>query len=118
MLSVTDCAVLVVPTSWVAKVRPDGEKLTMGAARPVPVRAIVWGLPVALSVSVIVPVRLPAAVGAKAIAMEQWAPAGKEAPQVFVCEKSPVAEILLMLSAAEPAFVSVTVCAGLAVPTG
>jgi len=48
LLSVTVCAVLVVPAGWLPKERLLGAKPAAGAV-PVPVRATVWGLPVALS---------------------------------------------------------------------
>ena len=51
---------------------------------PVPDKLAVCGLPVALSVSVIVPVRVPAAVGVNVTLMEQLAPAASEVPQVLV----------------------------------
>jgi len=41
-------------------------------------------LPVALSVTVIVPVRVPTAVGVKVTLMEQLAPAAREVPQLLV----------------------------------
>ena len=45
---------------------------------------MMWGLPVALSVMVMAPVRVPVAVGVKVTLMEQLAPAAREAPQVLV----------------------------------
>ena len=56
------------------KAKLVGAKLALDAA-PVPVRLTVWGLPVALSVTVIVPGWLPVAVGVKVTLMEQLAPA-------------------------------------------
>lgn len=44
-------------------------------------------------------------------------PAANEVPQVFVCAKSPVAEMLLILRAELPRFVRVTACPPLVVPT-
>lgn len=54
--SVTACGRLVVPTAWRGKNRRAGDT---PSATPVPVRAIFWGLPEALSMMVIVPVRVP-----------------------------------------------------------
>jgi hypothetical protein len=51
---------------------------------PAPVRLTLCGLPVALSVIVIVPGWLPTAVGVKVTLMEQLAPGATEAPQVLV----------------------------------
>src|SRR5689334_18359024 len=65
-----------------------------------------------------VPVRAPATVGANVTEMLQLAPAATGAPHVFVALKSPVLEMLLMVSGAVPEFVTVTTCAALTVPTG
>ena len=57
---------LVVPTIWGSKVTPTGVVLTVLVdAVPVPESVTVRGLPGALSVIVIVPVRAPPAVGVK-----------------------------------------------------
>jgi len=98
------------------KVRLVGAKLALDAA-PVPVRLTVCGLPVALSVTVIVPGRLPAAVGVKVTLMEQLAPAATEGPQVLVWAYGALAAMLVMVRAAVPELVSVTVCAALVVFT-
>ena len=86
LVRVTDCAALLVPTSWLAKVRLVGERLTAGAlaAVPVPVRFTVCGLSLASSVMVIVPVRVPVAVGVKVTLMLQFAPAATALPQVLL----------------------------------
>ena len=55
-----------------------------------PVRLAVWGLLVALSVTVKVPLRVPVAVGEKVTLMMQLAPAATLAPQLLVCAKSPL----------------------------
>src|SRR5581483_5132910 len=87
LVKVTDCAVLVVPTAWLLNVRLVLDKLTAGAPLlvPVPVNVIDCGLPLALSVMLILPVRVPVAVGEKVTLMLQLAPAANEAPQVWVC---------------------------------
>jgi len=89
---------------------------------PVPVRLTVCGLPPALSVMVKFPVRAPAAVGVNVTLIVQVfdpAVAGKVAGQavapVLVSAKSPDAAMELIVSAAFPVFVSVTVCAALVV---
>jgi hypothetical protein len=117
--SVTDCAALVVPTGWLAKVSEEAERLTTGAeaAAPVPVRLTDCGLPEALSVMLRVPVRVPDAVGVNVTLMVQLAPAATELPQVLVWAKSPLAEMLVRLSEALPVLESVTDCAALVVPT-
>jgi len=80
------------------------EKSLVGAVLPVPVNDTECGLPGALSVIVIVPVRFPTAVGANFTVIVQLAPAAT-ALQLLVCVKSPLAAILLMLSDAFPVFV-------------
>src|SRR5713226_4780622 len=116
--SVTDCAALVVPTGWLAKVSEEAERLTTGAeaAAPVPVRLTDCGLPEALSAMLKLPVRVPDAVGVNVTLMLQLAPAATELPQVFVSTKSPLAAILVIVRAALPVLDSVTVCAALVVP--
>ena len=113
-LNVTDFAVLVVFTMWLPNDKLVVDKLT-AAAVPAPDSATVCGLPVALSVTVIVPGWLPVAVGVNVTVMEQMAPAPTEAPQVFVSAYWAPATMLVMLSAALPELVSVTVCAALVV---
>ena len=118
LLSVTDCAALVVFSSWLPKLKFVADKLTMGAgAAPVPVRLMVCGLPAMLSVIVTAPVRMPVAVGVNVTLMVQLAPAATDVPQVLVCMKSPLATMLVTLSAAVPVLVSVTVCTALVVLT-
>ena len=63
-MSVTVCARLVVFVGWPANVKLLGDRLTTGAV-PVPVRETVCGLPLALSVIVMAPVRVPVAVGVR-----------------------------------------------------
>ena len=87
------------------------------AAEPVPVREMMCGLPVALSVMVMAPVLVPVAVGVNVTLMVQLAPAATGVPQVVVWAKSPLGTILVMFSNAVPVFVSVTVRAALVVFT-
>ena len=96
------------------KARVVGAKLAAGAI-PVPERVTVCGLPVALSVTVMVPGWLPTAVGVKVTLMEQLAAAAREAGQVLVWAYGALAAMLVMFSAAVPPLVSVTVCAALVV---
>jgi len=69
---------------------------------PVPVRLTVCGLPAALSVIDNVPVRVPLCVGLKVTLMVQLASAARLGPQVFVWLKSPLAAMLVILSAILP----------------
>ncbi len=106
-LSVTLCALLLVPTFCAGKVKEVGERLTTGAV-PVPVRLMVWVVGLALSVMVTAPVRVPTAVGLKVTLKVQLPPTTTLEPQVLVWEKSPLTVMLVMLSVALPVFLSVT----------
>lgn len=107
----------------VGPVRPKSGAV---ALVPVPVNATVCGLPLALSVMVSVPMRVPVAVGVNVTLITQVfdpAVAGKVAglighapAPVLVSAKSPEAAIELIVRAAVPVFVSVTVIAALVVP--
>jgi hypothetical protein len=85
---------------------------------PVPFSGIVCGLFDALSVSVSVPVRAPAAVGVNFTLIVQLAPAATVLPQVPTPAKpkSPV-KLALNVRVALPVLVSVVNCAPLLVPT-
>jgi hypothetical protein len=63
-----------------------------------------------------VPVRVPAAEGRNATEIVHEAPAARDPPQVCVWKKSPLAEMLLMLSEAFPVFDSLTDWEALVVP--
>jgi hypothetical protein len=86
-VKVTTCAVLGVFSCWLEKVRLGAERLTAGpvVVTPVPVRLMVWGLGVALSVMAMAPVRVPVAAGVNVTLIVQFAPALTELPHVFVC---------------------------------
>ena len=106
---VTTCATLIVPTATLPKLRLAGEKVASGAVDvPDPDRLTAWGLPVALSAIVSVPVRVPDIVGANVTLIVQCAPARTEAPQVLVWAKSPLAPMLVTLNVALPVFDRVT----------
>src|SRR5438105_3735057 len=82
---------------------------------PVPVSETVC-VP-AESLMVRVPVRVPVALGVKVTLMVQLAPAPSDVPQLFPMPKSPVTLTPLMDMALPVPLESVTVCAGLVVPT-
>ena len=82
---------------------------------PVPDRARVWGLPAALSVTVIVPGWLPEAVGVNVTLMVHCPPAATEEPHVLVSAYSALAAMLLMFSEAVPELVNVMGWAALVV---
>ena len=85
LVRVTGCAALVVPTGRLPKARLVGERLTTAVVLvPVPERLTVWGLPLALSAMLRVPLRVPVAVGVKVTLIVQLAPAATLVPQLFV----------------------------------
>ena len=114
--SVTTCGALVVLTTWPLKVTLFGATLAV-AAVPVPLRLITWGIVLASSVTVSVPPRVPVADGVKVTLIVQLPPVGTEPLQLFVCAKSPVVAMLLMLRVAEPGLLRVTGIIALVVPT-
>src|SRR2546426_10251921 len=89
---------------------------------PIPVRAIAWGAPGALSAMVMAPFRVPVAVGVKVTLMVQLAPAATLVPFLQVVPaagaKSPLGSTLVMVSMTVPPFVSVTTWVGLVVLRG
>src|SRR5207249_3783159 len=108
-------------SGWLPKPRLVGANPTPGAV-PFPLSVMICGLPPALSVSDSVPVRAPEAVGVKVTLMVQFAPAGKVAglvgqalAPVLVAAKSLEAANELIVKAAAPVFVSVTVIGALVV---
>jgi hypothetical protein len=115
----------VVLTTWLLKVKLLGVRLTAGAGVvPVPLRGTDCGLPLALSVIDILALRLPLAVGLKVTLIVQFDPAARVLDplgQVLVWAKSPLLVplklILLIVRAALPLLVKVTVWAALVVPT-
>ena len=101
--------------------RLEGDRLTP-AAVPVPDRLTACGLPLALSAMLTDPARLPLAEGVNVTLIVQLPPAATELPQLLLCAKSlafvPVTARLLMISAAFPPFVNVTLrAAALVTPT-
>src|SRR2546429_226701 len=123
-VSVTVIGVLVVASSWLPKSRLVGANPTPGAV-PFPLRENICGLPPASSASDSVPVRAPEAVGVKVTLMVQFPPAAKVAglvgqalAPVLVAAKSPEAANELIVKAAAPVFVSVTVIGALVVASG
>jgi len=103
---VTICGALVVFRVTVPKLKLVGERVM---SAPVPVSSTDCGLPVALSVIVMAPVRVPAAVGVNFTVIVHCNPAAREVPQLFVSEKSPLGTRLVKLRATVPVLVSFTV---------
>src|SRR5271157_3910538 len=102
---------------------PELGAVSAKAAPPIPDSATTCGLPVALSVMLKEPARLPLAVGENDTLMVQLWPTLRvfsRAPQVSVSVKSLLvpAEIFVIFNVAVPVLVTVTLWAGLTVPTG
>jgi len=115
-VSVTVCAALAVPSAVAAKLRLPGASPSVAASCPAPLNAAVC-VP-ALSVTVNVPVRVPLAVGAKAIATVHPTPLPSIAPHVFaVIVKSPVTAIVPSVAVTPPVFDTVINCVALVAPT-
>jgi hypothetical protein len=87
------------------------------AVTPVPVRLAVCGLPLALSATAKVPVRVDVVEGLNVTLIEQFAPGASVVPQLFVWAKSPVVVIPEIASGAVPVFENVAFWAALVVPT-
>jgi hypothetical protein len=81
------------------------------------VNEAVWGLSLALSVTVKVPFLIPLVVGSKNTPIEQLPPGATELPQVLRGAKSPgAAATLVIASGAVPVLFNVTVWGRPAVP--
>jgi hypothetical protein len=95
---------LVVPTVWLLKFRLEGERVAERPEIPLPLSFTVCGLLAALSVNVIVPVLVPAAVGVKVTLTVQLVPPASPLPQALFAAKakSPLAAMLVKVSAALP----------------
>jgi hypothetical protein len=117
LLKVTVCAVLVVPTTWAAKLSALGFNDTKATGAPVPLKLTVLGLLVASLVMTRVLRCAPVTVGVKVTLMVQLADCASDAPQLVLRAKSPLATMLAMLSTAPPVLLRVTVWAALVVPT-
>src|SRR5208282_1189763 len=112
---------VVTPTACTPNITLFIERVAVGGVTPVPVRLITCE-PTA-SITVRVPLRMPAAVGVNVMLMGQAELAASEVPQELESTaKSPVATMLVMDSAAPPPLVSVAgwdalvvmICSGVA----
>jgi hypothetical protein len=111
-VTVMDCAALVVWEICAAKVSEEDDRPTAGAV-PVPDKPIVCGLPVALSVNIRLPERLPVAVGVNVTFITQVPSAATGAlvlhvVPVVATAKSPVAAMAVKVKAAVPVLVMVS----------
>ena len=84
LLKVTLLGALVVSTGILPKFKLVGARFTAGVT-PVPVNATFWGLPLTLSDTDRVPLRVPVLVGLKLTLILQLVPPSKLAPQLLVC---------------------------------
>lgn len=105
-------AALVVPTDWLENSSEVGFKKTLRT--PVPDRFKAWGLVLASSVTVTVPVSDPTVVGVKVMLIEQLLLAARVVTQP-VAAKSPVVATLVMFRGTDWLLVRVTVLALLVV---
>lgn len=115
-VSVTGVGGLAAPTDWPGKARVVAERVTSGAGAPTPERRTVCGLVDALSVTTSEPLLLLDAVGVNVTLILQLAPAARPAPQLFICAKSPVRVIPVIVRGAPPVLLRVTTWAALVVP--
>jgi hypothetical protein len=118
--TVTLNGALVVLTACEPNVKLLGVTVTVAVPDvPVPVNVTVCGLPVALSVKVIAPVRVPVAVGLNVIEKTHGSPStGMFVHCASVAPaKSPLIVIFVNVTAVPPVFDTVTKCASLLVPT-
>src|ERR1700730_5207219 len=81
------------------------------SAMPIPESAIDCGLSEALSVISTVPVRVPTAVGRKETLTAQFWLIGNTPTQLSVSKKSPVVEMLVIVSGPVPELVIIVGCA-------
>jgi hypothetical protein len=114
-LSVKVLAALVVPWATEPKLREVGV-MVIGAT-PVPVRAMVKGLPAPLYITVMLPVCAPIAVGVKVTLILHVPLAATEAPQVLVATNSVDEDAMVTGTAVVELFVSVIFFAALVEPT-
>ena len=84
---------------------------------PFPDRLAVWGLLLAASDTVSVPVRVPTTVGVNVTLIVHFFPAPSEVPQVLVSTKSPLTEMPKIVTVALKLLVTVTERGLLVVPT-
>lgn len=118
LVRVATCDVLVVPTAWDPNESCGGSKSAPGTT-VVPIKVIVCGLPGAVSVIVIVPMRVPAVVGVNVALNKQSPPAASVPTQLPANEKSPLAAILeIVIFVALFVFARRTDAPPLVVPSG
>ncbi len=100
--------VLVPPTAKALGVKLMAPMVWLNAT-PVPLKLKLFGLEGALLVMLIAPFLLPPADGVKITLKLHEPPAPRPEPQLFVTPKSPLAVMLLILSAAPPVLFSAIV---------
>jgi len=112
LVSVTDCDELDTPTAVAGKLSFVAESVT-GGVNPVPLKAMLCGDVLPLSMIVTAAFNAPVVVGAKCPWIVQFAPTARLVPQLFANTKedafAPVTAILVIDNAVLPVFVMVTV---------
>jgi len=121
LLSVTATGALLTVWDWLPNVTLLADTpATPAFPTPVPPRFIDCGLPMALSITNTLALRLPAALGVKVTLILQLPPGTTEPPQVLVALKSPgfvpITLMPLMVNDVLPVLLRVTDWAGLMVP--
>src|ERR1039458_10422396 len=106
LVSVTFLAALAVKIVWSGKVKLVGENVTAGDT-PTPERGSVWGVPGALSLTEMEPVRGPGGLGGDVTLIVQGAAGFTVVPQVLVWANGPVTVMLATLRSPRPVLVSV-----------
>jgi len=121
LVMVTDWDALDVPTVVAGNVRLVTDRVAEAAARPVPLRVIICGEVIALSMMVTAAVSAPVVVGAKCPWIVQLAPTARLVPQLLAKTNeeafAPVTAMLVIASVAVPVLVMVTDCDALDEPT-
>src|SRR5208337_2146481 len=120
LFTVITCGALVVPSGTFGNAKLGGV-IVATPARPVPVRVAECGLPVALSVTVTLAVRVPDPSGENVTAMLQLNPGASGLTQLFVWAKSPGSAPVMVTGEkvrfAVPLLVRVMFCGALVVPS-
>lgn len=106
LLRVTTIVALVVPMVVLPKLRLIGASLT--GTTPMPAKAIVWGVLLAVSLRTTEPDEAPVVLGEKLMLIVQRAAAFRVLPQVLVSAKLPVAAMLEILKVDVPVLVRTT----------
>jgi hypothetical protein len=118
LFRVTDSGELAVPTLWLLKFKPVGDRVALAPeVKPMPLNESRCGLPAVSSVTSIEALRGPGWLGVNVTVIEHFAPAARLNPHVLLWLKSPLVDTPLITTGELPLFVRVAACLALAVPT-